>query len=491
MGPPSRPQHSRARTISASAGLRVGTNKRLSLSFPINSTLHVNGQQREQSSCSTVSTTPTTTQLPHVPEQGSASSATDSSGYLVALAAQERRVLELKEELQRAEEDLRKLKRQWSLHEATKKRNELRHVEQLQPLRSSLHSPDGDGAEEPLSSRASFERENAKSRANERKSRRRIITGNGHTRALSLLSPGAADAPLSLSQPSLNATKEPPSDTTKDGQSPTVTGSISLPSELSALSAVNGDGAKIYSGQPKDAILRTGKRMAEDFREGLWTFIDDLRQATVGDEAVHGTGSRGSPSTPSVPQRQSSKTSMRSHGKRSPAALSRSPGPRKPRPATDKETDPLTLIDLGGTFWKEQSTGSSGLAHLGAQTEATHCDDNPSQGPGDDADDVDGWDNWDSPAPKASTPVTRVKDTPPAPSAENTPKSTRSAIVPPSKEEIPWPSLTKLSPGNLSRRASTLMTEWERSLSPSSEGSREGPNPPGRSSSPLKASKDD
>jgi len=33
-----------------------------------------------------------------------------------------------------------------------------------------------------------------------------------------------------------------------------------------------------------------------------------------------------------------------------------------------------------------------------------------------------------------------------------------------SLDQLPWPVLTKLSPGNLTRTASTLMREWEASL---------------------------
>jgi hypothetical protein len=32
---------------------------------------------------------------------------------------------------------------------------------------------------------------------------------------------------------------------------------------------------------------------------------------------------------------------------------------------------------------------------------------------------------------------------------------------------IPWPVITKIAPSKLARTASTLMAEWERSLSPS------------------------
>lgn len=41
----------------------------------------------------------------------------DSNGILVALASQERKVLELREELQKAEDDLKKLKKQWTHHD--------------------------------------------------------------------------------------------------------------------------------------------------------------------------------------------------------------------------------------------------------------------------------------------------------------------------------------------------------------------------------------
>lgn len=48
----------------------------------------------------------------------------------------------------------------------------------------------------------------------------------------------------------------------------------------------------------------------------------------------------------------------------------------------------------------------------------------------------------------------------------STPKSATSSIFSKNREDIPWPALTKLSPGNLKRTASTLIIEWERSLAP-------------------------
>ena len=57
-----------------------------------------------------------------------AASTTNSSGFLTSLAAQERRLLELREELQRAELELSHLKTQWAQYEAGRMRSELRHV---------------------------------------------------------------------------------------------------------------------------------------------------------------------------------------------------------------------------------------------------------------------------------------------------------------------------------------------------------------------------
>lgn len=44
-------------------------------------------------------------------------------------------------------------------------------------------------------------------------------------------------------------------------------------------------------GQPRDAIVETGKQLVGDLREGLWTFFEDLRQATVGEDIDTSAGS--------------------------------------------------------------------------------------------------------------------------------------------------------------------------------------------------------
>ena len=54
-------------------------------------------------------------------------------------------------------------------------------------------------------------------------------------------------------------------------------------------------------------------------------------------------------------------------------------------------------------------------------------------------------------------------------SNDATPRPNKPKLTSDSRKEIPWPALTKLSPGNLKRTASSFMSEWERSLT-SSDG---------------------
>jgi hypothetical protein len=44
-------------------------------------------------------------------------------------------------------------------------------------------------------------------------------------------------------------------------------------------------------------------------------------------------------------------------------------------------------------------------------------------------------------------------------------------------ENIPWPALTKLTPSKLTRTASNLMDEWEKSLTSSIDGSQKAESP--------------
>lgn len=72
-------------------------------------------QSQAHTPSSSVPNTPLLPTGPPTPEKRSPYPA-DSISFLIALAAQERRVLELREELHKADEDLEKLKKQRAVH---------------------------------------------------------------------------------------------------------------------------------------------------------------------------------------------------------------------------------------------------------------------------------------------------------------------------------------------------------------------------------------
>ena len=101
------------------------------------------------------------------------------------------------QELAKAEEDLKRVKKHWATHQSLKQRNELRRVTQLQPLSSSLADVRTDRDDEDGSAAwMQKEMERRKSLLSGTKtSHRKVFSGSRHLRTLSLLSP---DRNLSL-----------------------------------------------------------------------------------------------------------------------------------------------------------------------------------------------------------------------------------------------------------------------------------------------------
>ncbi|KAI9846351.1 MAG: hypothetical protein M1837_004204 [Sclerophora amabilis] len=556
MAPPPVPSSFSTRQAAHSSHSRR-MSKRLSLSFPVHPNTYGSAAHPHRDSPSsstsatpveptTTSTTTTTMQL--TPE---ASPPFESSNFLVALAAQERRVFELKDELRRAESDLNGLKRQWAMHEATRKRNEVRHMEPLQPLNTLLGTVESSGEESSGSTRMSKEQERRRFMAPGAKtSQRKVISGQGHTRALSLLSPRHTQPPSFPQGRTLGERKtstEGPGDANKESERPPGTGrSSTLPTSATPPVITPPDSSKEdKDAPPKEDLIRSGRQMAEGLKEGLWTFLDDLRQATVGDEAVNGRSPRTPGSTPvKTARKQGSRSSLRSRGG-GPTA-NPSPGVSRERGlgATTlsvsrerQDGDKSALIDVGGTFWKEpdmdvirSSDGGSKPSTDGVALPRT--DPRPNQ-----TEDADDWGNWDSPIPSkpasprrdsggsdgtitsspdhasltnesSSTPRTSTsrfrprsdrpdphisstdvskpdKPSGPAPATStatatgrtNSPQPLSTHIPPTSNgtdpnasttNPIPWPALAQsLSPVNIHKSASSLMRDWERSLSPS------------------------
>ena len=222
--------------------------------------------------------TPTSSMPPTPVDTLTLNSPVESEDFIVAIAAQERRVLELREELARAESALKKLQRQWTITEACKKRPPHTTAEPRRALAPAANLRDGQ-ADSPVSKRNSeLERRKAillaQSQGASRPHKRTVIRG-GHTRTLSLLSPTKPVSDMSIHE---------------DQNSAQSSESYVIQSPAPAIRTIN---KRATWAPPRSTQQPTGvKQLANDFKQGLWTFVEDLRQATVGDEAVSGTTNR-------------------------------------------------------------------------------------------------------------------------------------------------------------------------------------------------------
>lgn len=443
MDPPSVPSSQSTRPLSFTPRSRPN---RLSLQFPV-STSTASESARPTPTSSNTPSFPATPSLANLP------SPNDPSGaFLEALAAQERKVLELKEELQKAEKDLDMLKRKWAQHEVTKKRAEIRHAEPLQPLHAAAAATGGDRSEEEARAlRHSIELDRRKAVANlPRESRRRVFTGH-HTRALSLLSPDRTTY-NGLPFPAVR-------ESSTDGRR-NETGITAMPDSSIATSRTSSKSMNRHSFQGNAA--NGVKQIAEDVRSGLWTFLEDLRQATVGDEAVNGNSNLRSALDGS---------SQHSHNRRgSKGSLLTSDRGRNAPPKSPVRTwDSLTGESPPHTesMWQDQlETRSKSPTGMKKKCKSV------SLGTPSIIDDLDDdWSNWDSPTPKSPRWSGTTLEDPLTPSNH---LSIKSIETPPlKKNEIPWPDLSdlkqQLTPSQLTRTVSTIMKEWEKSLTPPPE----------------------
>ena len=195
--------------------------------------------------------------------------------------------MELREELKGAEADLTRLKKQWAQHEAYKKRREIRNAEPLRPV--PHQTPAATNGEDSELTKRSVELDRRKAillgqasnQGTPNSGRRRVMRG-GHTRALSLLSPTKTEDAFSVHEDQLEGFKTLVKDSEPHFQNLGRTGPLT-PAQL----------AKRASWAPRSIRTANGngvKQIAEDFKAGLWTFVEDLRQATVGDEPINGGG---------------------------------------------------------------------------------------------------------------------------------------------------------------------------------------------------------
>ncbi|KAL9123378.1 MAG: hypothetical protein Q9187_000060 [Circinaria calcarea] len=283
MSPP--PHPSPARTVLTSETLAMRSLRRLSFKSPeLRSKQNGNSQY--------VSNTPALDTRNALAADGTparkSSNSSESSTFLTTLATQERRVLELKEELQKAESDLETLKKQWASHEATKKKDELRHSEQLRTIAFPTRITRLNLMAETPCIMKDQERHKAMY-IQTRQPPRKVFAGSRHTRTLSLLTSTPTYYDKTTPEISMASPKSPRVGTAKwPARSATSPEFIFYPASSRDLPAM----LKPSTSIPKEDLVITGKQFFGDLREGLWTFIEDLKQTTVGEEAVSNVRSR-------------------------------------------------------------------------------------------------------------------------------------------------------------------------------------------------------
>ncbi|KAF2647823.1 hypothetical protein K491DRAFT_613960 [Lophiostoma macrostomum CBS 122681] len=481
---------SHARSKSSGDVLKQG--KRLSLQFPIQPAAGSNSpgispRSRPQSWVGGPSPLASPDVVAPSPTEGN---------LLAVLAAQERYVLELKEELTKAEQDLKTLKKHWATHESVKQRNDLRKVTQLQPLNTSLanHRPDNDDAD-GSTMWMQKEMERRKALLNGTKtSQRKVFSGSRHLRTLSLLSPDKSYTPSfpqppDIRDPMEEPNKQPPS-LIRHSTSPDIANQIANTVSANEIANTVRDDRYDLGGLPniqREALLRTGKQMATDFKDGLLTFIEDIRQATVGEEAANGADNQGS-HTSKVPPAQGGRKA--SDGR-----------PGLARASSSKKSMSQKGEDIGDDFWKAHGLSEPKTATPNKKTHAlknTRTPQSKKRTPKDK--EFEEWDSWDTPNDKYAekhAPSSDESDEPSSPVSGAASSRTSTSSAGPADEatprdskrnSIPWPDLVKLSPGNLKRTASHLMKEWEKNLTPppeSRDSSHASGDYIGRSASPA------
>ncbi|KAM5448783.1 hypothetical protein MaudCBS49596_005290 [Microsporum audouinii] len=496
--------------------------KRLTLNFPINVPPELaNGPRSGKDSPASKQTPSEPSPTMPTPYRASPSISALSEppdegyGFLTALAAQERKVLELKEELQRAELELITLKKQWEQNEKGRKINQVVYrAEAMKPLRQT--ATDGSQAEEtgttqsPADSDASGQRRRSREFERRHSSRnsmshspgtsqpsraRTVFEGSRHTRTLSLLSARDGCGGSPLPQPG-DARSARPSGYPRSATLPSIDRESNSGKQtiltLAKQKSPQDKGLWRRSLPPipqdatTEALVRTGRQMATDFKDGLWTFLEDIRQATVGEEGINATQSRTSQAY-QRPDQFINRPGGGAAGSRNHSATPSRSGRSAPSKAATAAKQNKRGTASEADFWEEFGVTAPNRAQPSKPASRNQNKSNtPSHQPSL-LDIDDNWDIWDSPQPKTHTPSSSSSTFPSkrdhSPSTNASSPRTSASVMdykdldmeaassPEHPDGIPWPAMTKSTPSKLTRTASTLMAEWERSLSPAGSDS--------------------
>lgn len=353
-------------------------SNRLSLTLPIALPTHAPSRP-----------TPITTNLPSFPptpkDTPTVRSPADANDFIHAIAAQERRVLELREDLKNAEAELARLKKQWGAFDSVRKRNSMINGE---PLRQSISTQNSPAVEDVEGKRRSVELDRRRSmlmsqqlnkEATPPSGRRRVICG-GHTRALSLLSPTKPDGGFPILEDALGGHSIPVKDSEPH---------FTLTRQPLAANGISKRATWTPRSSTSPPVNNGVKQMAEEFKAGLWTFVEDLRQVAVGDEPIKG----GTNVHRRVSGRQSENDKDRDTIRASvsssrPSISSAFGGDHTPTPPS-RFADPLNESD-SGNLNRPKRTNSKRAKHFSwTPLTVDHFDDSD-------------WSNWESPQPAAS-----------------------------------------------------------------------------------------
>lgn len=325
-------------TIDPSAKQRHRHSKRLSLNFPIAIQISHDAPLTGNGSISSWSQSPTTTSarnstptsarpLPSPELQND--ELFEGPDFLRLIAGQERKVMELKEELHKAESGLMNLKKQWAVFEARKKhaeRNKTLKMGPVSPKSTRAHDQEEEEAErvrrkelreKKLRELASRDDELSRSDSTSGKRNGGRVFAGRHTRTLSLLqnnNPNMADVQSATqiktrkesSSSSFQQTDENLDEIRKIDEDakrmsrPAMSRQPTLPELIAsgATGAAQINFGKTYkelanAGRKSippgaDVFVKQGKQVYDGVSQGFWNFVEDIRQATVGDEAVNG-----------------------------------------------------------------------------------------------------------------------------------------------------------------------------------------------------------
>ena len=392
-------------------------------------------------------------------------------------------MLELREELAKAEESLSNLKRQWTAHECRRRESETRRLHKMKTTSSDVPPTPrfpalAGGSTTPRAMFEEMQRRNASTDQGKQSSRRRRFSGSRQIRALSLVSPDIIKKFAELDAASQNEGKQ------ETVQSPTLADSLTqTPPTPDLVHEEDDDDTETASNSQRSSQspkqrrqgVHASMQMAADFREGLWTFFEDLKHATYGDEAR----------APPTKEDHLQRIGARSGRGKLKRALRRQTWQVRPEDFHD------TLVGVDGQHYEIPTKQDIKLEEKKATPTSRNSKEirrdtyipgehqlpvpakSPPRNPVKPTNtpqrlyekEIDGevWQTWDTPKSRSQT-TTPIGSRSRNSSTDTVGRQQAATAEHGKRGSLGWPSLTKLKPSQLTRPANQLLDELEKSL---------------------------